>query len=245
MEQTLTALPPCAPLAWEPGGLGPNPDRGPPHLPLVREGRPLLLSGTLCQGSAQPVSQGIGVLRTPHAGSPPQPRWALWRLFPQGAEAPSSLIAPPRSRSLDSPAVCRAGGLGEPISCTVGRQEEEKHEPARAGRMRSAGTAAARGNVPAPSPAPSRAPPAPPSLALSRESQSGARPGSAAPRGCGGTRSRRGCAGRERRVPAAAAGRYRGAGRAGRQRDRPWGRRAGVGMRGWPSDSGPPTFWLR
>lgn len=176
---------PARPWPGSPGGSGLTRTRRPPHLPLVRAGRPLLLSGTLCQGSAQPVSQGIGVPGAPHAGSPPQPRWALWRLFLQGAEAPSSLIIPPRSRSLDSPAVSSAGGLGEPISCTVGGQEEEKHEPARAARMPSAGTAAARSTVPAPSPAPSRAPPAPPSLALSRESQSGARPGSAAPRGWG------------------------------------------------------------
>lgn len=101
-------------------GSGLTPTRGPPHLPLVREGRPLLLSGTLSQGPAQPVSQGIAVLGAPHAGSPAQPRRALWRLFPQGAEASSSLIPTPRPRTLDSPAVCSAGSPGEPISGTAG-----------------------------------------------------------------------------------------------------------------------------
>lgn len=86
---------PARPWPGSPGGSGLTPTRGPPHLPLVREGRPLLLSGTLSQGAAQPVCQGIGVLEAPHAGSPPQPRWALWRLFPQGPEAPNFPIPPP------------------------------------------------------------------------------------------------------------------------------------------------------
>lgn len=123
---------PARPWPGSPGGSGLTPTRGPPHLPLEREGRPLLLSGTLSQGPAQPVSQGIGALGAPHAGSPPQPRWALWRLFPQGEEAPNSIIPPPRPRGLDSPAACSAGSPGEPISGTEGG-DRRRRNPSRPG----------------------------------------------------------------------------------------------------------------
>lgn len=158
----------------------------------------------------------MGVLGAPHAGSPPQPRWVLWRRFPQGAQARSSPLLPSLPRSLGSPAIWSAESSGEPIILRGGGAGGGG-ETSRAGLGACAVRARRQRAVtyPPPSPAPPRRAHRPlrhVSLSLARGKA--ARDPEAPALAAGATRSYRGCAGRERRVPAAAAGRYRGAGRA-------------------------------
>lgn len=153
---------------------------------------------------------------------------------------PTPSFLPPARGVWTRPPPAARGARASPLAALKG---ETGGGETRAGQGRARAHCGHRGRAqertrlllrPLPRPAPSRAPPAPPSLALSRESQSGARPGSAAPRGGGDSepsrlrgaraaRPGRGC----REVPGSGAG-----GRADRRRDRRRGGRAATGVEG-------------